>query len=242
MQNGPRGQTLEEILQNHFNAVNQNKLTGIKSSEIYSDFVTYSDLNSFENKVASYKGSIHEVIIKNKGYYQKSQMVASDKDIFNLEYGLFAGDSWVKDGNGVSNWTYGIADSMQVKIQMDIDGPLYSWKEKGYHVSFIGIRTVNGRNPYCLKLDLRNNQIAYYYIDPVTWLVYCITFYKEYSDTIRVPTYFFYDYRRVDEIKIPFKIIEKNFLMNNIITTVRIVKNIKLNKNFDESIFKRPLK
>jgi outer membrane lipoprotein-sorting protein len=53
--------------------------------------------------------------------------------------------------------------------QADIEGPLVDWKKKGHRLELVGRETVDGRDAYKLKLDLKSGGSRYEYIDAQTY-------------------------------------------------------------------------
>src|SRR5262245_51762803 len=58
---------------------------------------------------------------------------------------------------------------MDAKEQADIEGPLVDWKAKGHKLELAGRETVDGRDVYKLKLDLKSGGTRYEYIDAKTY-------------------------------------------------------------------------
>ena len=59
-----------------------------------------------------------------------------------------------------------IADATE---QADLEGPLVDWKKKGHRLELLGKETVDGREAYKLKLDLKSGGSRTEYIDAQTW-------------------------------------------------------------------------
>jgi hypothetical protein len=61
-------------------------------------------------------------------------------------------------------------DVHDLEFDMDFDGPLVDYKEKGNTVEFMGHDTVDGDDALRLKVTLKNGDIVYYFLDPDTFL------------------------------------------------------------------------
>ena len=58
----------------------------------------------------------------------------------------------------------------QLVEDADFYGPLVDYQEKGNKVEYLGHDSVDGDDAYKLKVTLKNGDIAYYYLDPETFL------------------------------------------------------------------------
>src|SRR5215471_6302602 len=61
-------------------------------------------------------------------------------------------------------------DMRQLVEDGDFYGPLVDYKAKGNRVEFLGHDTVDGDDALKLKVTLKNGDIAYYFLDPETFL------------------------------------------------------------------------
>ena len=52
----------------------------------------------------------------------------------------------------------------------DFYGPLVDYREKGNKIEYLGHDTVDGDDAYKLKVTLKNGDMAYYFLDPETFL------------------------------------------------------------------------
>ena len=57
------------------------------------------------------------------------------------------------------------------KSQLDIQGQLLDYKEKGHTVEYIGMDDVEGTECYKLKLTEKEGKVSYYLIDPASYYV-----------------------------------------------------------------------
>jgi hypothetical protein len=58
----------------------------------------------------------------------------------------------------------------QLMDEADFYGPLVDYREKGNRIEYLGHDSVDGDDAYKLKVTLKNGDIAYYYLDPETFL------------------------------------------------------------------------
>ena len=52
----------------------------------------------------------------------------------------------------------------------DIDGPLVDWREKGHRVEYLGTEDVDGTPAHKLRVDLKDGDIEYVFLDPDSFL------------------------------------------------------------------------
>lgn len=57
-------------------------------------------------------------------------------------------------------------DAKGLEVQADLDGPLVDWKQKGHQVSYLGVEDVDGTEAHKLKVQLKNGDVQYRYLDP----------------------------------------------------------------------------
>ena len=58
----------------------------------------------------------------------------------------------------------------QLVDEADFYGPLLDYREKGNRIEYLGHDSVDGDDAYKLKVTLKNGDIAYYFLDPETFL------------------------------------------------------------------------
>lgn len=61
-------------------------------------------------------------------------------------------------------------DLRQLVEDADFYGPLVDYRAKGNQVEYLGHDTVDGDDAYKLKVTLKNGDMAYYFLDPETFL------------------------------------------------------------------------
>jgi hypothetical protein len=93
-----------------------------------------------------------------------------------------AGMTMVQAYDGKAGWTIqpfsgrkdpqfmGEDDLRDLSLDADIDGPLVDYKAKGNTVEYMGRDTVDGDDALRLKVTLKNGDLAYYDLDPDTYL------------------------------------------------------------------------
>jgi outer membrane lipoprotein-sorting protein len=61
-------------------------------------------------------------------------------------------------------------DLRDAEEQADMDGPLVDWKAKGHKVELVGKEKVEGTDTYKIKVQLKNGNTRYFYLDANSYL------------------------------------------------------------------------
>lgn len=95
---------------------------------------------------------------------------------------------------------------MDAKEQADIEGPLVDWKAKGHRLELVGRESIDGRDAYKLKLDLKSGGSRYEYIDAKTWYqIRSDSTRKTRTGTVTIQTKFG-DFKKTSGIVFPRKV------------------------------------
>lgn len=113
---------------------------------------------------------------------------------------------------------------------LDAQGPLIDYKEKGHTVEYIGMDEFEGTDCYKIKLTEKSGKIITYYIDPSNYfIIHSVTLTKANGRENESKTDYS-NYQKLPEgIWLPMNISEGN--------TVKI-KKVEINVPVDDSIFK----
>ncbi len=97
----------------------------------------------------------------------------------------------------------------QAKEQADMEGDLYNYKKKGHKATYMGKEELEGSEVYKIKLEKKNGDVQYYYIDTdVNLPVKVTTIAKQGGNEVKVDTYMS-NYKTVDGITMPMSIQSK---------------------------------
>ena len=128
----------------------------------------------------------------------------------------------------------------QAKEQADMEGDLYNYKKKGHKATYMGKEELEGSEVYKIKLEKKNGDVQYYYIDTdVNLPVKVTTIAKQGGNEVKVDTYMS-NYKTVDGITMPMSIQSK-------VEGTDQTQNIKIDSvafdvGFPDSIFVKPAK
>ncbi len=117
---------------------------------------------------------------------------------------------------------------------LDVQGNLLDYKEKGHTVELLGTEDVEGTECHKLKITRKNSGEQTLYIDPSNYLlVRAVTKRKAMGQEMEMKTDMG-DYREVSGVKVPFSISQP---MGTI-----VMKSVKINEPVDEKLFAAPAK
>lgn len=121
--------------------------------------------------------------------------------------------------------------------EADFDGPLVDYKAKGNTIEYLGHDQVDGDDVYKLKVTLKNGDIAYYYLDPDTYLEILVEKQLFIRGSIRESATEYGSYKPVNGVMFPFSIAEGS--KNDPDSRAKIsIRRIEVNAPVDDSDFK----
>ncbi len=122
--------------------------------------------------------------------------------------------------------------------QADMEGELYNYKKKGHSIEFIGKVNLDGKPAYKLKLTTKDGNLKTYFIDADTYLITKVkATVKANGQSVDI-TQNMLDYKTVDGVTMAMKIESQSPMGKAVIT----MEDVKLNVDFDDAIFKKPVK
>ena len=150
-------QDLDEILQGHFEAIGQDKI---------------SEIGAFEYKSTVHQGGmeIPLIIYQNRPNMYKSIAIVQGMNIIS---------SFDGENGWMINPMTGTSDPIELsgeqlkslKDRGDIDGKLYNWEEKGHKLEFTGTDEMEGTEVYVLEMETNIGEQTTYYIDTDSYLI-----------------------------------------------------------------------
>lgn len=158
------------------------------------------------------------------------------------------GSQIVQAVNGESVWAVnpmtGSSDPIDVtgpeadglKENADLDGQLWNWDEKGHQLELDGTEDVDGTESYVLKLTKKNGNIDYFYIDTDSYLIL-----KARSKTmmqgseIETET-LLSNYQEVEGFVMPFNTEQQ---MNGQTMITIMIEDVQVNQEVDDAIFSK---
>ncbi len=119
-----------------------------------------------------------------------------------------------------------------------MEGELYNYKKKGHSIEFIGKVNLDGKPAYKLKLTTKDGNLKTYFIDADTYLITKVkATVKANGQSVDI-TQNMMDYKTVDGVTMAMKIESQSPMGKAVVT----MEDIKLNVDFDDAIFKKPVK
>lgn len=99
---------------------------------------------------------------------------------------------------------------------LDLQGLLLNYQNKGHRVELLGKAEENGKDYYKLKITTKNNNEVVYFIDTETYLIYKQeTILNEDGKDIKTVSEF-QDYRKIKgDITVPFKLVQGTMTLTN---------------------------
>ncbi len=94
----------------------------------------------------------------------------------------------------------------QLRSQADMDGELYNYKEKGHEVEYMGIDEMEGTEVHKIKLTRKDGDVTIYYIDADAYVVLKATGKRKVQGVEVEGESTFGNYKMVEGIVFPFSI------------------------------------
>lgn len=215
--------TLDEILEAHFETINQEKL------------------NEIGNMV-----QIGRALQMNMELPYKTVMQRPDKMYMEVE---IQGAKMQQAYNGETGWMIAPwtgtmepqdltgAQLKSFETQADMDGDLYNWEEKGHQVTLVGEEEMEGTPVYNIKLIHANGDEYNYYMDAENFVVLKVkSRIKVEQGEVEGETYLS-NYKPANGIIMPF-VIENR--VNGQTQMQIVVDTVKFDQELDENIFEKP--
>jgi len=218
-----QAQSVDEVLAKHFKAVGQDKLTAVQSFYI--------------------KAKVSQM-----GMEIPMEMKIKKPDMFIINMEI-QGQKMIQAFDGQKGWMIipmmspdpqelAGAQLSQAREQVDMEGELYNYKEKGSSADLSGKVNVDGNECFRIKLTAKDESTKDYFIDANTYLITKvkakISAQGQSVDIEQIMS----DYKSTDGITMAMKIESKSPMG----TALIIMEEIKFNEKLDDAIFKQPAK
>ena len=126
----------------------------------------------------------------------------------------------------------------QAQSQADMEGELYNFEAKGGSAELAGKVTIEGKELFRIKYTGKDGNTKDYFIDAKTYLIDRVKAkVSAQGQTVDIEQ-IMGDYKTIEGITMAMKIDQKTPMGSVSI----IMEQVKINENFDDSIFKRPAK
>lgn len=216
-------QTVDEILEQHFAAIGQEKLLATNTMSTKGKIVQ----GQFEIPFTS---------------YQKRPMNFRSEAEFQgmkISSGFDGTQGWSVNPMMGSTDPQPMTEEQidRMKIQADYDGLFYNYKEKGYTVEFIGKETVDDIETYVLKLTRPNGDVITSYIDAENYVLLKSKSKMMMQGVETETEVIFSNYKYVNEILNPFSMETK---MNGQTAMQMTFDEISYDTDMPDSMFAMP--
>lgn len=218
-------QTLDDILNKHFQAVGQDKLMAAKSIYIK------ANVNQMGMDIPM------EMKVKRPDKFSISMEAQGQKitQAFDGEKGWMFIPGLSSDPQEL---TGDMLKQAKQQPEMLIEGELYNYEKKGSTAEFAGKVNLDGKDVYRIKLTTSDGNSKDYFIDANTnYIVKVAAKVSSGGQSVDVEQNMS-DFKTFDQITMATKIEQKTPMGNVVIT----MEDIKFNENFDDSIFEQPAK
>ncbi|TNF44979.1 MAG: hypothetical protein EP310_02470, partial [Bacteroidetes bacterium] len=154
--NVAKAQTVNEVLDKHFKAVGQEKISGIKSFYIKAKVSQMGMEMPMEMKIK--KPDLFLITIDVQG---QKIMQAFDGQKGWMIIPMMSPDPQPLEGDQLA----------QIKQQVNMEGELFNYAEKGSSAELIGKVTIEGNELYRIKLTPADGNVKDYFIDTKTFYI-----------------------------------------------------------------------
>jgi len=218
-----QAQSVDEVLAKHFKAVGQDKLVAVQSFYIKSK-------------------------ISMMGMEMPLEMKIKKPDIFLITTTV-NGQNMIQAFDGQKGWMIipmmspdpqelSGAQLSQAREQVNMEGELYNYKEKGSSAELGGKVNVDGIECFRIKLTNKDESTKDYFIDANTYLITKVKAkVSQQGQSVDIEQVMG-DYKTIDGITMAMKIESKSPMGTALIT----MEEVKFNEKFDDAIFKQAAK
>jgi hypothetical protein len=130
-------------------------------------------------------------------------------------------------------------DLRELMEDADFYGPLVDYQQKGNKVEYLGHDTVDGDDALKLKITLKNGDLAYYYLDPETFLEIRTEFVRYIRGSVQEDFRESGSYKQIDGVYFPFAY-ESGSKQNPGNTTKLTIDKIEVNIPLEKTHFQMP--
>ncbi|HET8922111.1 MAG TPA: hypothetical protein VFN26_03840 [Candidatus Acidoferrum sp.] len=121
-------------------------------------------------------------------------------------------------------------DTKSLIVDADIDGPLVNHKDKGHKAELVGHDSVEGTDCFKIKLNMKNGDIRYYYLDADSFLELKLEIQTTIRGAVQESELYYGDYEQVGGIYYPFAVeqAQKGSASRAQITIAKIEQNVPI--------------
>jgi hypothetical protein len=189
-----------------------------------------------ERTVAAVFNDIEIVILKKRPSLYRSEQTPEGTS--NTIVRGFADTAW-EHAAGKTTMREGAGPVEQREVDVDFDGFLVDYRDKGHTVTLEGREKIGGADAWKLEVTMKSGAVRYVYLDAATFLE------RRHETTIELApgrrvatTITFGDWREVSGVRFPFAIEEERDAPGQ--TFVHYTKKIEVNVPVDDALFRPP--
>lgn len=216
-------QDLEEVLESHFEAVNQKAMLKVDNIHMVGKSGRMGQNFDFEIWQVRPGKSRMEVDIQGQKMIQ----------VYDGEKGYMVAP-WTGSAEAQE---VGETESEQMAEQADIDGELWNWKEKGSQLTLEGTEDFEGTEVILLKLINKAGNEKTYFLDADSYLIVKITGKMQMQGAEVVSESFLSNYKEVDGMVLPYFIENR---MNGQVANSITVESMEFDTEIDDKMFTKP--
>lgn len=218
-------QSLDEILNNHFETINQQKLLTVNTVVATGKAVQMGMELPFTQIQKRPAKTYLEVEIQNMKLIQA----------FDGENGWtiepWTGSSDPRDMGG--------QELKNIKQQANMDGDLYDWKAKGYELELVGKEELEGSDVFNLKLTKNDGDIYNYFIDAEAFVILKLKSRVNVEGNMIETETILSNYKPVEGVIIPHS---SEMKFNGQTMMQLVIEKIEINSEIEDSKFIKPVK
>ena len=218
-----QAQDLEEILENHFDVVGQEKLATINTIKMTGNIVQ----GGMELPFLMYMS--RPLKIKMEISIQGQKLIQA----FNGESGWYNNPR----ARTLDPQDMGSDRVKDMKSQADFDGDLYNYEEKGSSLEFVGTEEAEGTEVYKLKLTKENEDVTNYFIDTETYIVLKTTAKRLIQEVEVESETILGNYQMIDDMAFPFSISSG---MNGQVVAEIVITEVIFDVEIEDDFFAKP--
>ena len=218
-------QNLEDVLNNHFEVIGQEKILEAKSSQ------TIGKMIQMGMEIPFKQYSSHPKNFKIEATFQDMTLIQTynGKEGWSLNPFIGATEAQPMSDDELKS----------VEIQADYEGMLWNWKEKGYTVTLEDNEEVEGADCYVVKVVTENDDVFTYFIDSESYVPIKMNSKITLQGQPVESDTFMSNYKEGDGFVYAGKIETR---VNGQVTATIVIDEMTLGAEFDESFFDKPKK
>jgi len=231
------GQSLDQILEKHYETVGVKNIKSIQSIQYKGKFDNSYLKDFVVNKNLDEKALYPEFelsVINHQAY-----TLQIDGNFGQEAYTFSDGGYWRDQGGAPpEQWIPSNIDRLKIQLFLDVEGFLYNWKDKVFLLKKLDDVVLESSKYIRLRLVTHEKDTLFYYLNPENFLISKISFFQDLAEYTNSPSYTFTNYKKIKGFQIPFNRLYKTQMFKgpNGYQEMKI-DQIKLNPKLNKKIF-----